>query len=32
MGMSPSIMDDITSLDENASYNLGSGVAETRRN
>ena len=32
MGLSPPIMNDILSLDENASYNLRSGVTVTRRN
>ena len=32
MGLSPPIMNDILTLDENASYNLRSGVTVTRRN
>ena len=32
MGLSPPIMNDILTLDENASYNLRSGVTLTRRN
>ena len=32
MGLSPQIMNDILTLDENASYNLRSGVTVTRRN
>ena len=32
MGLSPPIMNDILSLDGNASYNLRSGVTVTRRN
>ena len=32
MGLSPPIMNDILTLDENASYNLKSGVTVTRRN
>ena len=32
MGLSPPIMSDILTLDENASYNLRSGVTVTRRN
>ena len=32
MGLSPPIMNDILILDENASYNLRSGVTVTRRN
>ena len=31
MGLSPPIMNDILTLDENASYNLRSGVTVTRR-
>ena len=32
MGLSPPIMNDILTSDENASYNLRSGVTVTRRN
>ena len=32
MGLSPPIMNDILTLDENASNNLSSGVTVTRRN
>ena len=32
MGLSPPIMNDVLTLDENASYNLRSGVTVTRRN
>ena len=32
MGLSPPIMNDILTLDENASYNLRSGVTVTKRN
>ena len=32
MGLSPPIMNDILTLDENTSYNLRSGVTVTRRN
>ena len=32
MGLSPSIMNDILTLDQNASYNLRSGAPETKRN
>ena len=32
MGLSPPIMNDILTLDENASYNLRSDVTVTRRN
>ena len=32
MGLSPPIMNDILTLDQNASYNLRSGVTVTRRN
>ena len=32
MGLSPPVMNDILTLDENASYNLRSGVTVTRRN
>ena len=32
MGLSPPIMNDILTLDENASYSLRSGVTVTRRN
>ena len=32
MGLSPPIMNDILTLDENASYNLSSGVTVTRTN
>ena len=32
MGVSPPIMNDILTLDENASYNLRSGVTVTRKN
>ena len=32
MGLSPPIMNDILTLDENASYNLRSGVTVTRKN
>ena len=32
MGLSPPIMNDILTLNENASYNLRSGVTVTRRN
>ena len=32
MGLSPPIMNDILTLDENASYNLRSGVTVARRN
>ena len=31
MGLSPRIMNDILTLDQNASYNLRSGVTVTRR-
>ena len=32
MGLSPAVMKDILNLDQNASYNLRSGVTITRRN
>ena len=32
MGLSPPIMNDILTLDENSSYNLRSGVTVTRKN
>ena len=32
MGLSPPIMNDILTLDQNASYNLRSGVTVTRKN
>ena len=32
MGLSPPIINDILTLDQNASYNLRSGVTVTRRN
>ena len=32
IGLSPSIMNDIISLDQNASYNLSAVVIVTRRN